>query len=199
MKIALLRHGPTGWNAEGRIQGHTDVPLSDAGLAKMQGLRLPDEFAGARLYCSPLTRARQTAEAIGLRDPLLDRRLMEQNWGVWEGLTTAEMKAQYGEDCFLKAGTQREFRPPEGESTGELIERVADFFVHAAREPRDSVVVAHFGVLRAAYTLATGWAMDTIMPGDLDVSQILVLRLDGDGRPSLHELNRAFTSISASP
>ena len=59
MKIALLRHGPTDWNAKHRIQGHTDIPLSDEGLRKMQGLRVP--FAAARIFSSPLLRARQSA------------------------------------------------------------------------------------------------------------------------------------------
>ena len=87
-KIAFLRHGPTEWNAAGRIQGHTDIALSETGLAKMSGLRLP--FVHPRLYASPLLRARQTAQALGLGDPIFDTRLMEQNWGAWEGLTRDE-------------------------------------------------------------------------------------------------------------
>ena len=87
MSIAFLRHGPTEWNAQGRIQGHTDIPLSAEGLRKMRACaRLP--FDGARLV-SPLMRARQTAEALGLSNPMLDARLMEQNWGRWEGLSRA--------------------------------------------------------------------------------------------------------------
>jgi probable phosphoglycerate mutase len=198
MKVAFLRHGPTSWNAQGRIQGHTDIPLSDAGLAKMQAQRLPEEFAAARLYCSPLTRARQTVAALGLAEPLLDARLMEQHWGDWEGLTNAEIRARDGEDCFTRAGLAHAFRPFGGESTADLMARVQAFLTDIAREPQDAVAVAHLGVLRAAYTLATGWSMDTIMPADLDVSRILVLRLDAQGRPLLHERNRAFISRMAS-
>ena len=65
MLAAFLRHGPTEWNAQGRFQGHTDIPLSVDGLAKMRALALPDEFAGARAYASPLLRARQTAQGAG--------------------------------------------------------------------------------------------------------------------------------------
>ena len=79
MKIAFLRHGPTEWNVAGRVQGHTDIPLSAAGAAKMAGLRLP--FVFPRSFASTMTRARQTAAALGLPDPVLDARLMEQNWG----------------------------------------------------------------------------------------------------------------------
>ena len=193
MKIAFVRHGPTDWNGEGRIQGHTDIPLSAAGLAQMQALRLPVEFAGARIFSSPLIRAQQTAAALGLSVHALDARLMEQNWGRWEGLTNAQMRAQDGEDCFVRAGLKHEFRPPGGESTAELMARVAAFLADAARQDSDAVAVAHFGVLRAAYTLATGWSMDTIMPEDLDVSKILILSLDPNGRPAIAELNRDFS------
>ena len=55
----------------------------------------------------------------------------------------------------------------------------------------DAIAVAHLGVLRAAYTLATGWDMATPMPPDLDVSKVLILSLARDGAPSLDALNVA--------
>jgi probable phosphoglycerate mutase len=192
MRIAFLRHGPTDWNAAGRVQGHTDIPLSDTGLAKMAGLRLPFDFS--RRFASTMTRARQTAEALDLRNPMLDARLMEQNWGAWEGLTRAEIFARNGDDAFVRAGSEHgeEFRPPDGESTGELHARVGAFLRDAAQGEGDAVVVAHLGVLRAAYTLATGWDMTTPMPADLDVSKILLLSLAPDGAVSLAALNMEF-------
>jgi broad specificity phosphatase PhoE len=185
MRIAFLRHGPTEWNAQGRIQGHTDIPLSAAGLQKMRGLR-PDFFA-ARVFVSPMQRARQTAEALGLENPIFDARLMEQNWGQWEGLTRGEILQRDGAKAFIKAGLAAAFRPPGGESTQQLHDRVSAFLNDAAREDSDALVVAHLGVLRAAYTLATGWDMQTPMPPDLDVSKMLVLELR-EG-PHLHALN----------
>ena len=59
MRIAFLRHGPTEWNALGRIQGHTDIGLSAEGAAKMAALRLPQTIEPARVFASPL-RARAT-------------------------------------------------------------------------------------------------------------------------------------------
>jgi broad specificity phosphatase PhoE len=195
LKIAFLRHGPTDWNAAGRIQGHTDIPLSDTGLAKMAGLRLP--FAVARVYCSPLLRARQTAEALLLANAVQDARLMEQHWGQWEGLTREQIFARHGDDAFVMAGSQRgaEFRPMAGESTGELHARVGAFLKDVASGEGDAAAVAHLGVLRAAYTLATGWAMDAPMPADLDVSKILVLSLDAAGTPKIETLNLEFVSL----
>ena len=187
MRITFLRHGPTEWNAQGRVQGHTDIPLSAAGLARMQSLRPP--FAAPRLFASPLTRARQTAAALGLENPTLDARLMEQNWGQWEGLTRAEILARDGKDAFVRAGAGLAFRPPGGESSAELHDRVQDFLRAAAQGDGDAIAVAHLGVLRAAYTLATGWVMDTPMPPDLDVSKALILDVAPDGPLRLHGLN----------
>jgi probable phosphoglycerate mutase len=192
LKVAFLRHGPTQWNEAGRIQGHTDIPLSDAGLARMMALRMP--FTCPRIYCSPLLRARQTAEALALRAPILDARLREQNWGDWEGLTRDEILARHGADAFLNVGSAKgeDFRPLGGESTGELHARVSAFLKDAAAGDGDAVVVAHLGVMRAAYTLATGWAMDTPMPPDLDISKILLLSLDREGTPAIDRLNVEF-------
>jgi probable phosphoglycerate mutase len=192
LKIAFLRHGPTEWNAAGRVQGHTDIPLSAAGLAKMADLRLP--FEAPRIYASPSLRARQTAEALGLAAPIFDARLMEQNWGLWEGLTREDILARHGADAFIKAGSQQgeAFRPGGGESTGELHARVAAFLKDVASGTGDAVGIAHLGVLRAAYTLATGWDMATPMPADLDVSKILLLSLDG--APKIAQLNLDFIS-----
>ena len=195
MKLALLRHGPTEWNAQGRIQGHTDIPLSSAGRAKLAALRLPDTLVGSRVFSSPLLRARQTAQALDLADPMLDARLMEQNWGRWEGLTRAQILERYGADAFEKAGASRreEFRPPGGESTGEVHARVAAFLRDISRDEASAVAVAHMGVLRAAYALATGWTMDSPMPARLDVSRILVLELLPNGEPAIAALNVEFT------
>jgi probable phosphoglycerate mutase len=177
MRIAFLRHGPTEWNVLGRIQGHTDIPLSEEGQRKMRALR--PAFEAARIFSSPMLRARQTASALGFADPRLDARLKEQNWGHWEGLTRTQILERDGADAFVRAGLAADFRPPGGESTQELHDRVAGFIADAAKGDGDALAVAHLGVLRAAYTLATGWEMTTPMPKDLDVSKMLVLETDG--------------------
>lgn len=202
MKIAFLRHGPTEWNRQGRIQGHTDIELSAEGAAKMAALRLPSTLETHRVFVSPLSRARQTAKLLGLSGEVGDARLMEQHWGEWEGLTREEIKARHGMDCFERAGLAESFRPLGGESTAELHTRVAHFLRDVAAGPLcgnggDAVVVAHLGVLRAAYTLATGWDMATPMPGDLDVSRILLLSLDPHGTPAIAALNVEFVPAQA--
>lgn len=190
MKLCLIRHGPTEWNALGRVQGTRDIPLSAEGRARMETLLPPAGFDGAVVYSSPKLRARQTAACLGLKNAKLDARLAEQDWGDWEGLTRAEMLARDGEDAFLRAGARGlSFRPPRGESTGELHARVASFFADVAQKGEDAIAVAHMGVLRAAYVLATGWDMSAPMPAELDLKAALVLALAPDGTPSIAQLN----------
>lgn len=189
MLIALIRHGPTEWNAQHRVQGTVDTPLSESGRAKMAGLLPPEGFETARPFVSPKLRARQTAELLGLANATVDERLAEQNWGGWEGLTRAEMLARDGADCFMRARSGLDFRPPGGESTGELQARVRNFLHDVAKTNESAVAVTHMGVLRSAYAMATGWDMATPMPSDLDLTAALVLSLDAGGTAAIAQLN----------
>jgi probable phosphoglycerate mutase len=189
MRIALLRHGPTGWNEEGRIQGRLDMPLSAAGRAKMAALAPPKGFETARAFASPLSRARETAELLGLRHVAVDARLSEHNWGQWEGLTRAEILARDGDDAFERAGRGIDFTPLGGERTSDLLARVRAFLVDAALEDSPAIAVAHRGVLRSAYAIATNWQMLTPMPDALDLSKALVLEVSGGGEIAIAALN----------
>ena len=188
MRLAFLRHGPTDWNEEGRIQGRIDMPLSDAGCAKMAGLLPPPGFENARAFTSPLGRARETARLLGYADVIADERLAEHNWGAWEGLTREEILERDGADAFARAGSGIDFTPKGGESTRALLARVADF-IREVSAGSDAITIAHRGVLRSAYTLATGWDMATPMPAKLDLSTALILEVDGSGISRIAELN----------
>jgi broad specificity phosphatase PhoE len=92
--LLLVRHGETDWNAEGKLQGHTDRPLNPYGRRQAQALadRLATESIDA-LYASDLSRARETPEILGEKLGLavaVDPDLREKNWGNWEGLTSDE-------------------------------------------------------------------------------------------------------------
>jgi probable phosphoglycerate mutase len=189
LRIAFLRHGPTDWNEEGRIQGRIDMPLSAAGRAKMAGLLPPAGFEGARAFTSPLSRAQETAALLGFADAVPDARLSEHNWGEWEGLTRDEILARDGADCFERAGTAAGFTPKGGENTRDMLARVESFIASVAKYPRDAIAITHRGVLRSAYTLATGWDMLTPMPEKLDLSAALILDVGTDGTPRIAELN----------
>jgi broad specificity phosphatase PhoE len=189
LRIAFLRHGPTEWNEQGRIQGRIDMPLSAAGQAKMAALRLPAGFETARVFVSPLLRARQTAELLDLAHASIDSRLSEHDWGEWEGLTREEILARDGEDAFERAGRGIDFHPKGGESTRELLARVSAFLSDVAADGSDAIAIAHRGILRSAYTLATGWDMASPMPAKLDLTGALILEVRPDGTAKIAELN----------
>jgi broad specificity phosphatase PhoE len=194
MRIALLRHGPTDWNAQGRIQGTLDLPLSEAGQAHVSRLLPPAGFADATAYTSPLIRAHDTATLLGLH-PIVDPRLAEHGWGEWEGLTREEILARDGADAFVRAGAGLAFTPPGGERTSDLVARVRSFLFSVAKSQRDAIAVTHRGVLRSAYAIASGWEMLTPMPDALDLSKALVLSLERDGSASIAALNVALEPI----
>ena len=127
MRIILVRHGETAWNAEGRAQGFTDVELSEVGVwqADLLGRSLADEPIEA-IYASDLSRAIATARAIAEPHSLeveTDADLRELNQGLLEGLNSQEMRAGHAE--LLKEWNVRpaDVKMPEGESMAELQER----------------------------------------------------------------------------
>src|SRR5579884_1391455 len=123
--LLLVRHGETDWNAEGRLQGHTDRPLSDFG--RRQAKELAERLSGERvdaIYASDLARARETAEIVGERLGLpvvIDPDLREKNWGSWEGLTGDERAGVEYEGETTEAHRDRVLRAIE-----RIVERHPD-------------------------------------------------------------------------
>ena len=75
--LALLRHGPTAWTREHRLQGRTDLPLDAAGRATVIGWRLPSELRSFCWLTSPLARCTETTALLGLHSEI-EPRLIEQ-------------------------------------------------------------------------------------------------------------------------
>jgi probable phosphoglycerate mutase len=92
-QIWLLRHGETEWSRSGQHTGVTDLPLTERGVEEARALA-PTVAAldPCLVLCSPLQRARRTAELAGLRVDDLDDDLVEWNYGDYEGRTTAEIR-----------------------------------------------------------------------------------------------------------
>lgn len=99
-RLVLVRHGQTEWSRTGRHTGLTDVPLTERGEADARALgHLLAPWRFGLVLCSPLTRARRTAELAGLRaEP--DPDLLEWDYGGYEGLTTPEIREQRGGDAW---------------------------------------------------------------------------------------------------
>jgi probable phosphoglycerate mutase len=183
--ILLVRHGPSEWNESGRIQGRADPGLSARGRALVATWRLPAAWAEARLLSSPLRRARETATILTGRAPTIDHRLIEMDWGRFQGRRLAELRAQAPAAMAANEARGLDFRPPEGESPREVCARLQALLAELAADPAPVVAVCHKGVIRAALALATGWDMASKPPLRLARAMGCVLRCDADGRIEL--------------
>ena len=156
MLLYCIRHGETTYNAEGRIQGQLNTPLSEMGLR--QSAAVARALSGEPIetvVSSPLSRAWETAQplaqALGLT-ALPDDRLKELNAGVFQNLLPDEMAAQYPEATARWKAHDPDFQIPSGESRRQLMERGTAALLDVMRSGRKSaVVVAHGGVLTAAF------------------------------------------------
>ena len=188
--IFFIRHGQTGWNAEGRLQGAHDIDLNAIGEAQAAAVapRLAavagPTLADATYIASPLTRTRRTMEilrgTLGLPPEryATDPRLREIGFGAWEGSTWAEIRRRDPAAASQRDRNRWHYRPPGigAESYAMLAERVAPFF---AELPAVSVVVAHGGVARAML-VALG-QMDIYAAPRLGIRQGEVLVLEPTG------------------
>jgi broad specificity phosphatase PhoE len=152
-RIWLTRHGETEWNAGGKLQGHTDIPLNEMG--RQQARALAARFASLELvsvWSSDLGRARETgaiiAAALKLAEPGVDLELRERCFGVFEGLTRDECQARHPEEW--KAWQTSAASPPGGEEM-ELVplrmERALER-IWATSDHGASLVVSHGGAMR---------------------------------------------------
>ncbi|WP_210584713.1 histidine phosphatase family protein [Streptomyces sp. GESEQ-35] len=93
--LLLVRHGETEWSRSGRHTGWTDVPLTERGREEARGLvpLIRSHRVGAA-FVSPLQRARETAQLIGLQEMRVDVDLREWDYGGYEGVTTVEIQRE---------------------------------------------------------------------------------------------------------
>jgi broad specificity phosphatase PhoE len=154
VSLWLARHGETAENAEGRILGRRDPPLSAAGIAQAEALagRLKDAGIAA-VWASPLRRARETAEIVGRGldiEPVVLADLVESDRGDWEGRRVAELAAESPDLHAAFIAGDPSFRFPGGESMAEQRARTRSALAAARAGPLPALVVAHAGTIRAA-------------------------------------------------
>ena len=158
--IALVRHGITEWNELGQIQGQTDIPLSTAGVAKLQRARPGGDFLRARWVTSPLKRAVQTAAILnpGVTAEIHPD-LIETNWGEFEG-TRRDQLPERIRALGLTPDHGLDFLPPAGESPRMVRQRLIAWFEAVAATNTAVVAVTHKGVIRSALSAACDWQME---------------------------------------
>jgi broad specificity phosphatase PhoE len=184
--LILVRHGQTAVNAEGRLQGRIDAPLTDTGRAQAAAcarvLPAPDA-----VITSPLLRARQTAETIAPdRAVEVDDRWIELDYGEWDGALLRTMD----QAAWDRWRADPSFAPPGGESLEALAQRVVDACEALAPRAReqDVVVVSHVSPIKAAVAWALGVGPDTSWRMFLGVAAITRISIGPRG-PSLTAYN----------
>jgi len=163
ISIIALRHAPTLWNRQRRIQGRTDVDLDEAGILDTKHWYLSDEDRAREWYSSPLSRCRQTGTALGLVMTSSDA-LIEMDWGQWEGESLADLRENSPKDMAANEALGLDFRPEGGESPREVQARLKPFMATITDAGRDVGLLTHKGVIRALVAEATGWDMKNEPP-----------------------------------
>ena len=157
--LAVIRHGPTAWNRERRLQGRRDIPLDAEGLVEVGCWKLPPAFSSFDWVASPLIRARRTAAVLAGGAVGLAPALIEMDWGEWEGRRLKDLRAELGPAMAANEARGLDLLPPGGESPRMVQRRLSPWLADVARRDRPTVAVAHRGVLRALYAAAAGWDM----------------------------------------
>jgi broad specificity phosphatase PhoE len=193
--FALLRHASTDWNEARRLQGMTDIGLSTTGEADARSWRLPPPADRWRRVSSPLRRARWTAELLQPSAPVTeDARLREMSFGLWEGRTLAELRAEGGESFAAAERLGLDFEPPGGESPRTTMARLSGWTREIAASGEPVVAVSHKAVLRALLALATGWDMTGRQPMKLDWRCLHFFAAHRCGRVTIERLNVAMAA-----
>lgn len=163
-RLILVRHGETQWNANRRLQGQTDIALSEQGKAQARALApLVATMAPDHTVTSDLARAFDTATLLGHLGARRDPRLREQSLGEWSGREIAAIRETEGAAyAGWRAG---QFTPPGGEDWAEFRARVQAGAQEAIATCRTSaLVVCHGGVIRAALDALIGLTPAQIIP-----------------------------------
>ncbi|MEM0988693.1 MAG: histidine phosphatase family protein [Pseudomonadota bacterium] len=147
--IAIIRHYPTHWNGAQRLQGQTDVPLTDEARETLRGLRMPAPWNTARLIASPLSRAHETAQILAEgRAVTTDARLVEISWGEWEGQTAYKLLKDPASGFRPTHEWGPDTKAPGGESSREAWDRLRPALIDIATDPTPAVLVLHKALMR---------------------------------------------------
>jgi 2,3-bisphosphoglycerate-dependent phosphoglycerate mutase len=182
-RITLVRHGETTWNAMNKVQGQLESPLSPRGIEQAQALarRLQHETFDA-LYASDLARARDTAQKIADlsgHDIVVDTRLRERHYGMFQGLTWDEIRQRHPAEYAHYKGRFPNVTIPGGESADEFFGRVLEVLGEISARHEHALVVAHGGLVDVVYREAM--RLDREAPRDYPLPNASVNRFHYDG------------------
>lgn len=194
--LVVVRHGRTAANAAGLLLGRLDVELDPLGRRQAEALAaavLASSGPIAAVVSSPLRRAVETAEALGL--PVeVDERFIEVDYGEWDGTPIADVAPE----TWAQWRSDPHFRPAAGESLHQVDQRVTAACRDWAERATDGCVViaTHVSPLKAA----VGWALGTDVSWTCHVDPASITRVDvAGGRPRLRSFNETGHLVGLRP
>jgi alpha-ribazole phosphatase/probable phosphoglycerate mutase len=197
LNIFLIRHGETAWNADNnRYCGRTDLPLTEKGLKQAEAVREQLKgFTWDGVFSSPLQRAFTTAQIASGATVVKDDRLIEADFGLWEGKTKAAFMAEnaqrwknwMNDPAGNRAGGT-------GETGAEIVQRVDEFFQSLQRQYQSGnfLVAAHNGVNRLFLAYKLGMPLRNYRMFFMENATPSMFTLEPDGSFVLRHLNSKF-------
>lgn len=157
-RVALIRHYPTEWNAQARLQGQTDIPLTAEARDTLATLKMPAPWDQAKLFASPLLRAKDTACLLANgRVVHEDVRLIEISWGEWEGALANDLLADPSSGFRPTHEWDADTKAPGGESMRDAWDRVRPALAEIGAAGETSVIVMHKALMRVVLGTACNW------------------------------------------
>lgn len=195
LNVYLLRHGQTAWNADGnRYCGRTDLSLTEKGIKQAQTVyEQLKNYSFDAVYSSPLQRAFRTAQiASGEKEVIKDHRLIEADFGNWEG-KPKEQFIKEDEELWNNWSTDPSVTKAggTGETAQEIVDRVDDFFTSILHQHKTAnvLVVAHNGVNRFYLAYKLGMNLKDYRKLMQENSTVSMFQLDEEGELTLLHLN----------
>jgi broad specificity phosphatase PhoE len=201
MQLILIRHGETLWNKKGRVQGTSDIELSDAGIkqAELLALSLKDHPLET-IHASPLKRARQTAEIINEfhhLDIQVHWDLMEMDQGDFEGFSFKELMINEKEFLQKWITDPVSVKMPNGESLSELQKRAWRAMEEIISKSQNALIVSHNFTIAAILCRLRNISLSDFRSACVDTASKTIVRL-GDKEAIIDLLNDRSHLLEAS-
>lgn len=197
LNIYLIRHGETAWNADNnRYCGRTDLPLTEKGLKQAETLRRQlGAISWNAVFSSPLQRAYTTAQIASGAAVAKDERLIEADFGLWEGKTKDEFMAENAQLWHnWMSDPANHHAGGTGETAATIVQRVDAFFRSLQQQytTGNFLVAAHNGVNRLYLAHKLGMPLRNYRMFFMENSAATMFTLEPDGGFMLRYLNSKF-------
>lgn len=192
MEIILVRHGETTWNREERVQGISDIELSEHGRNQARRLAdaLKDRMIGV-IYSSPLSRALETARIINSHHGLpiqVRAELREMDQGIFEGMSFRELMEREGEFLSRWIKDPASVTMPGGESLADVQKRVWPLIEGIMERRENCLIVSHSFTLSTIICGIIGLPLSRFRRVSVKPASLTVIRFE-DGKGEIERIN----------